>query len=877
MGNCLTTSAGKGHTVSLDYEDSFTTGNGFGPVVEEPQIYDAVSERLPAAAQQGSRCVVDLIGGPGYLDVEVWTSNLDIPVIKARATALENGVDALLVPLLKGTEQQVVQTLHLTWDQLEIDGLLACMAAAARDTVPLEIVAEAVHRLLGLLLAISKAADANKLPAPAEVFQVNSINHLARMVSLITTREIQISSRERAMARWAQWRQLTSAIGLVEEGMALALNATSRALLIFLQAPAKAGSSHCTMQVNREHTFLQSCQAAQAQSLLEGAGGACLIFPSFACQSRPGEYERESGQGPRREFFRLAGQSMLTEQQAEADGEGLPGQTLPPLFVLKPSANKLWFNTRLVDTPRLKEAYAYAGWLVAQQLSNCASINIQLPELVFEKLLEGDRFKASIERLQEFDAAAAGALRTVASAGQMSDTDFRELLEVEGCPATMSRATYVQRAVHHHLVGAIEWQSAAFAQGFFKAMPQTTLEHWRVTPADLAELSRGGTLNPTSNFGFRRTFRLCVQPEVPVQLASAVMEVLESLPAPSKRAVVAFATGAGRAPPPETQILRLGLAAAPAEHCHPDGILGRLPQARTCDNLLEIPDYHSALLTIHGSNRRLSLTRSGNLLNIFAQRPNTPKSSGKTPKTPRTLSASKAARELDRRLREVLKQRLLYAVEESGGYELSTRHGLGTSNSLSANSTAVTDTSGEVVQADAEDSSLRWAGSAKVPAPAEAVVSPDQGGAGESGARTLSPSLSGGRKRGPSRLATASFPAPAPASAAPADKDAKRTEQARSKLKAGAASQGKGPTNGKSRIGVLADSRQGGEVGTEVGSPELTWGASGSVSGSGTSSLGAYPAPNFTKMNPSHTDKALSMPQPDSPLERDSSIAAVRR
>ena len=33
-----------------------------------------------------------------------------------------------------------------------------------------------------------------------------------------------------------------------------------------------------------------------------------------------------------------------------------------------PSANKLWFNTRLVDTPRLKEAYAYAGWLVGQQL-----------------------------------------------------------------------------------------------------------------------------------------------------------------------------------------------------------------------------------------------------------------------------------------------------------------------------------------------------------------------------------------------------------------------------------------------------------------------------------------------------------------------------
>lgn len=72
--------------------------------------------------------------------------------------------------------------------------------------------------------------------------------------------------------------------------------------------------------------------------------------------------------------------------------------------------------------------------------------------------------QASIERLQEFDAAAAAGLRIVAATGQMSDADFKELLEVEGCPHSMSRQTYVQRAVHHHLVGSIEWQSAAFAQ-----------------------------------------------------------------------------------------------------------------------------------------------------------------------------------------------------------------------------------------------------------------------------------------------------------------------------------------------------------------------------------------------------------------------------
>lgn len=64
-----------------------------------------------------------------------------------------------------------------------------------------------------------------------------------------------------------------------------------------------------------------------------------------------------------------------------------------------------------------------------------------------------------------------------------------------------------------------------YMQGFFRALPRPMLEHWRVTPADLAELSRGGLRNPASNFGFRRTFRICVQPDVPQPLAAALLEV----------------------------------------------------------------------------------------------------------------------------------------------------------------------------------------------------------------------------------------------------------------------------------------------------------------------------------------------------------------
>ena len=75
------------------------------------------------------------------------------------------------------------------------------------------------------------------------------------------------------MHRWAQWRQLTSALGLPEEGTALALNATSRALLIFLQVPAKAGSTHAIMQARSDQ--LLSCTARLYRLLCFGLLPAC--------------------------------------------------------------------------------------------------------------------------------------------------------------------------------------------------------------------------------------------------------------------------------------------------------------------------------------------------------------------------------------------------------------------------------------------------------------------------------------------------------------------------------------------------------------------------------------------------------------------------
>lgn len=45
-------------------------------------LQDRVSADLPTAAERGSREVVDLVKGPGYLDPAVWCAGLDVPVVK---------------------------------------------------------------------------------------------------------------------------------------------------------------------------------------------------------------------------------------------------------------------------------------------------------------------------------------------------------------------------------------------------------------------------------------------------------------------------------------------------------------------------------------------------------------------------------------------------------------------------------------------------------------------------------------------------------------------------------------------------------------------------------------------------------------------------
>ena len=88
------------------------------------------------------------------------------------------------------------------------------------------------------------------------------------------------------LCRWAQWRQLTTVLGLSEESTALVLNAQSRALLIFLQVPARAGSSHVILQACAPSLFSWLCCWCECSVFCSWV--PLVVCPNFAkCAHAP--------------------------------------------------------------------------------------------------------------------------------------------------------------------------------------------------------------------------------------------------------------------------------------------------------------------------------------------------------------------------------------------------------------------------------------------------------------------------------------------------------------------------------------------------------------------------------------------------------------
>eukprot|EP00198_Chlamydomonas_reinhardtii_P004774 XP_001694110.1 ubiquitin-protein ligase [Chlamydomonas reinhardtii] len=499
-----------------------------------------------------------------------------------------------------------------SWDQMEFSDFLGVLEDACTSTYELGVMemGRPVTALMDILHQLRQHCDSHHISLPPSASQVSCLDELMGMLGIIYFRKVVLETPDSAAAKLDQYQQLQEQVGWSDSQLATCTGPDARAMLLYLQQVAAGGEKRTNVTVRRCAAFWDAFEAARHDGLLSASHGpkSHKYFPSFvdemagagagAASVRKAPVEAGEGHGPRKEFFALAGQDMAgrassaaqgagdddkagdQQQHAAAAGSSAGGHgpgSRPALWVFNRTAGAYWYNTGLSESPELK----------------------------------GAGFQPTLEMLSEFDPDAANAVRNVAG---LPKDQLAGMLELEGLPGGWSAEQYTAHAVAQVLRDGVAWQAGAVAAGLFAAVDRRLLRAWQLGPQALAGLVSGvgGGADGSAPEDLSTLFRVALDEELvgpSACLVEMLWQVLAGWPAERRLRFVEFVTGTSRLPLPGSELLKIQapfVAMGAAEH---KATLGMLPQAHTCDNLLELPNYWESLLQTRGLTELRDETR----------------------------------------------------------------------------------------------------------------------------------------------------------------------------------------------------------------------------------------------------------------------------
>ena len=281
--------------------------------------------------------------------------------------------------------------------------------------------------------------------------------------------------------------------------------------------------------------------------------------------------------------------------------------------------------------------------------------------------------------LQSFDPSIASMARLVLNEdGQgLSDEDYSSMLELESLhdiSPCMTREQYVQRMVQTVVLEPVKVQLNALRAGWRSALPQRWLAQLAITPTELHVMLGGAsegvaarTNGTPSDFNWRNRFQVVEDPELldgSPTLRTAFWATMENGLSPTeKREVLAFITGVSRPPAARSgELLRVEMPFTFFGDEEKKSAWGTLPQAHTCSNTLELPNYCEAWQWHNQYNlqRRQGLSSQGS-------------APGETANLARGVNKEGTVDNDEPAVAElsaVIKERLLTAARGSQGYTL---------------------------------------------------------------------------------------------------------------------------------------------------------------------------------------------------------------
>ena len=519
-------------------------------------------------------------------------------------------VDAVWDPLVSSVEQKIAThgSGSSVWDQLTTVEVLQFLLEATGGNPT--SVCEATNALLAIAAALwrrQRQRSARGLPKSAAAEAAFPSGPLCRLLGLLgicLCRTVGVEDPTGLSRRLTPWNNLRTAFGLDSSAHLCALlDGRAKGLLIYCRMVSTHGDARLKLAVSREGALWDALPAWLDSPFADDdcEPRSCKLFPRF-------HGEAGEGHGPRKELFAIIGAQLLLGSDGGGGGSG-GGSKSAAVLPYVTASRQHWLEPSLQKTREGERLCRFAGWLVGQSICNRAPLQSSaFPPLLFRCLLGTDDAGTdptpTLELLEEFDPTAASNLKSIE---KMKPADFEAMCELEDLDSSStSREQYVRVACGRLLFGeegtGVRWQLHALVEGFRQALPLSVLGEFDLTPSQLAHAvcgaADGGADAP---FSITKTFRIAQVADDYIDcepLCDALWRVLEAWPPREKRRFVKFVTGSDRLPPPGGEVI--SLQAPMVELRAGTSLLGMLPQAHTCDNLLELPNYWEALCAQKG-------------------------------------------------------------------------------------------------------------------------------------------------------------------------------------------------------------------------------------------------------------------------------------
>ncbi|CAG9465142.1 unnamed protein product [Pedinophyceae sp. YPF-701] len=580
-------------------------GNGLGPCAAQAHGPGTILRKLGSG-------IHETLAELHSLDVLTYSQAEDQEVALLKASACIAAVDRLLDPLVHKLPDAVSRGDGARgWGDIQ----LAELAQLVRGAVEAQALrmSEAEDKggarklnikdgIVKALAAISRLESSLRGGLGDEAPQSAGLSRLWGLIGAVACREVAVSSQATYQRLKDDAFGVCEAVGATMPACAGLLSSAAKCDVLYLAAGAAQQEGKASLVVRRGSAFRDLVAALWPRARDTGLA-RCKLLPAFvdaalcadgAAADADAVREAGEGHGPRKEFFSMVGEALCAEGGVLEYVQG---------------SESYWVSRS--PAKRSDGEWWMAGWIMGQCLANRCSLGKQISPVLIRALRQGPEWEPSLRDLNAVDAATAHGIRQAADLAHSDPVAFAEIAEAAGVPGDVPAGVFALVSTHHALVppdsgaaprakgGAdgLQLMSEGFVQALGGTVGLELMAELAVGDEDVCEGVSGARQHRDGDFPVLAYFHLAPDEELRgcPELLEALRVVVEALEPPMKRKLLAFVTGTDRLPRPGTELLRAELPFVALSEDERAAQLCMLPQAHTCSNTLELPNYWEAL------------------------------------------------------------------------------------------------------------------------------------------------------------------------------------------------------------------------------------------------------------------------------------------